>query len=91
MNSLTGVWDQSRKPWYLAPSIAISLTRAEESRYVTGELLATLTNVARLRAALKLECRRRWRVRAEIERIDLEQVALPAAHGQLGHRETVRG
>ena len=69
----------------------MSLTRAEESRYATGELVATLTHVARLRAALNLKCRRRRRVRAEIERIDLKQIALRAAYGQLGHRETVRG
>ena len=62
--------------------MAISLTRAGESRYATGELLATLTHVARLRAALSLECRRRRRVRAKIERIDVEQVALRRAHGQ---------
>ena len=38
----------------------------------TGVLLATLRHVARLWAAFNLECRRRRRVRAEIERIDLE-------------------
>ena len=70
--------------------MAISFTRAEESRYAIGELLATLTHVARLRATLSLERRRRRRVRAEIERIDLEQVTLRGAHGQLGHRETIR-
>ena len=70
--------------------MAISLTRAEESRYATGELLATLTHVGGLRAALNLERRRRRRVGAEIERIDLEQVALRRVHGQFGHRETIR-
>jgi hypothetical protein len=83
---------QRRGSWRSAAvsaSIAISLTRAEESRYATGELLATLTHVARLWAAFNLECRRCWRVRAEIERIDLEQIALCAVNGQLGHRETV--
>ena len=75
----------------VSASIAISLTRAEESRYATGELLATLTHVARLRAPLNLECRRRRSAGTEIERIDLKQVALRAAHGQLGHPETVRG
>ena len=63
----------------VSASIAISLTSAEESRYATGELVVTLTHVARLRAALNLECRRRRRVRAEIERIDREQVALRVA------------
>ena len=72
----------------VSASIAISLTRAEESSYATGELIPTLTHVARRRAALNLERRRRRRVRAEIERIDLEQVALRRVHGQLGHRET---
>jgi len=57
----------------------------QESTYAIGELLATLTHVARLRAALDPECRRRWRVRAEIERVDLEQVAQGGAHGQLSH------
>ena len=60
-------------------------------RYAAGELVATLSHVGGLRAALSLECRRRRRVRAEIEWIDLEQVALRAVHGQLGHRETVPG
>jgi len=75
----------------VSASIAMSLTRAEESRCASGELVATLTYVAGLRASLGLECRRRWGVRAEVERLDLEQVALRATHGQLGHRETVRG
>ena len=70
--------------------MAISLTRAEESRYATRELLATLTHVARLRAAIGVERRRCRRVRAEIERIDLEQIALRRVHGQLGHREAIR-
>jgi hypothetical protein len=48
----------------VSASIAISSTRAEESRYATGVLLATLTHVARLRAAFNLECRRGRRVRA---------------------------
>lgn len=85
---------QRRSSWRSAAvsaSIAISLTRAEESRYATGVLLATLKHVARLRAAFSVECRRCRRVRAEIERIDLEQIALRAVNGQLGHRETVRG
>ena len=84
---------QRRSSWRSAAvsaSIAISLTRAEESRYATGELLATLTHVARLRAALNLKRRRRRRVRAEIERIDVEQVALRRAHGQFGDGETIR-
>jgi len=68
-------------------SIAISLTRAAED--ATVGLLATLTHFARLRAALNLEHRRCRRIRAEIERFDLEQVALSAVHGQLGYRETV--
>jgi hypothetical protein len=84
---------QRRSSWRSAAvsaSIAISLTRAEESRYATGVvLLATLTHVARLWAAFCLECRRCRRVRAEIERINLEQIALCAVNGQLGHRETV--
>ena len=54
----------------------MSLTRAEESRCASGELVATLTHVAGPRASLGLECRRRWGVRAEVERLDLEQVAL---------------
>ena len=62
---------------------------AEESRYATGVLLATLAHVARFWAAFNLECRRCRRVRAEIERINLEQIALCAVNGQLGHRETV--
>ena len=85
---------QRRSSWRSAAvsaSIAISLTRAEESRYATGELVATLTHVAGLRAALNLERRRRRRVRAEIKRIDREQVALRGAHRQLGYRETIRG
>jgi hypothetical protein len=65
------------------------LTRAAE--YATVGLLATLTDIARLRAALNLEHRRWRRIRAEIERFDLEQVALSAVHGRLGYRETVRG
>ncbi|MGP0037489.1 MAG: hypothetical protein ACLP4R_23380 [Solirubrobacteraceae bacterium] len=52
-------------------------------------LLATLTHVARLWAAFNLECRRCRIVRAEIERFDLEQIALRAVNGQLGRRETV--
>ncbi len=83
---------QRRSSWRSAAvsaSIAISLTRAEESRYATGVLLATLTHVARLWAAFNLECRRCRIVRAEIERFDLEQIALCAVNGQLGRRETV--
>ena len=75
----------------VSASSAISLTRAEESRYATGVSVATLTHFAGLRAALSLESRRRRRVWPEIERIDLEQVALRGAHGQLGHREAIRG
>ena len=83
---------QRRSSWRSAAvsaSIAISLTRAEEFRYATGVLFATLAHVARLWAAFCLECRRRRRVRAELERIDREQIALCAVNGQLGHRETV--
>jgi hypothetical protein len=42
---------QRRNSWRnaaVSASIAISLTRAEESRYATGELLVTLTDVVRL-------------------------------------------
>jgi hypothetical protein len=67
------------------------LTRAEESKYAIGELLATLTNVVRLRASLGCECRGRRGARAEVERVDQEQIALGGAHTQLGDRETVRG
>ena len=74
-----------------AHSSAVSSTRADDPRYATGELLATLTHVARLQAALGLECRGCWGIRAEVERIDVKQVALRAVHGQLGHRATIRG
>lgn len=74
----------------ISPSIAISLTRAEESRYATGELTVTLTHVVRLRAALGCECRGRRGARAEVERVDQEQIALSGARAQLGHGETVR-
>jgi hypothetical protein len=75
----------------LRPFLGGQLDEAGEPRYATGELVATLTHVAGLRAALSLECRRRRRVWAEIERMDLDQIALCGAHGQLGHRETIRG
>ena len=84
---------QRRNSWRnaaVSASMAISLTRAEESRYVTGELLVTLTDIVRLRAALGCECRGRRGPRAEVERVDQEQVALSGAHGQLGHGEMVR-
>jgi acyl dehydratase len=70
---------------------AVSTGVVVTGKGVTSELVVTLPHVARLRTALNLECRRRRRVRAEIERIDLEQVALRASDGQLGHRETLRG
>ena len=63
----------------------------EESWCASGALIATLAHVARLRTALGLEGSRRRGVRPEIEWIDLKQIALCAAHGQLDDRETVRG
>jgi hypothetical protein len=84
---------QRRNSWRnaaVSASIAISLTRAEESRYATGELLVTLTDVFRLRAALGCECRAGRGARAEVERVNQEQIALGGAHTQLGHGEMVR-
>lgn len=85
---------QRRNSWRnaaVSASIAISFTRAEESRYATGELLVTLTHVVRLRAALGCECRGRRGARAEVERVDQKQIALSGAHTQLGHGKTIRG
>jgi hypothetical protein len=84
---------QRRNSWRnaaVSASIAISLTRAEESSYATGELTVTLTHFVRLRAALGCECRGRRGARAEVERVNQEQIALSRAHTQLGHGETVR-
>lgn len=64
---------QRRNSWRnaaVSASIAISLTRAEESRYATGGLLVTLTDAVRLRAALGCKCRGRRGARAEVERVD---------------------
>jgi hypothetical protein len=85
---------QRRSSWRnaaVSASIAISLTSAEESRYAIGELLATLTHVVRLRAALGCKCRGRRGTRAEVEWVDQEQIALSGPHAQLGNGETVRG
>ncbi len=85
---------QRRNSWRnaaVSASIAMSLTSAEESRYATGELLVTLTHVVRLRAALGGECRGRRGARAEVERVDQEQIALSGTHAQLSDGETVRG
>ena len=83
LEARSGQLRSSRRSAAVSASIAISLTRAEESRYATGVLLARLTHVARLWAAFNLECRRCRRVRAEIERIDLEQIALCAVNAPL--------
>jgi hypothetical protein len=91
MDGRSGECRNSWRNAAVSASIAISLTRAEESKYAIGELLATLTDVVRLRASLGCECRGRRGGRAEVERVDQEQVALGGAHTQLGDRETVRG
>jgi hypothetical protein len=85
---------QRRNSWRnaaVSASIAMSLMRAEESRYTTGELLVTLTVVVRLRAAVGCECRGRRGARAEVERVEQEQIALSGAHAQLGYGEMIRG
>jgi hypothetical protein len=74
--------------------LGLNRDQLDESRGIqvpTGELLVTLTDVVRLRAALGCECRGRRGARAEVERVDQEQIALGGAHTQLAHGETVRG
>lgn len=63
----------------------MSLTSAEESRYATAELLAVTVTVRRWLALGGKRGTRRG-TRSEIERLELQQIALRLLNGQLRER-----